>query len=96
MPEVQRKIKGNYNNFNPIASNISHLIVLQGIVKTKSTDFNKLGEYITNMGIDNLKFSYDELGMTILSMFNSIFLSVNRAVSEITSSYPVSAANGEN
>ena len=74
MPEVQRKIKGDYNNFNPIASNISHLIILDGINKTKSTNFDKLSEYVTNMGIDNLKFSYDELGMSIISMFNAIFL----------------------
>lgn len=74
MPEVERRLNSEYSNFDPLASNINQLIILQGISKTNSTDIDKISEYITSMGIDSLKFYYDELGVSILAFFNATFM----------------------
>ena len=72
--EVQKRINGNYKNFDAVIANISNLILVESICNSKSVDDDKLNSFISNICVDGLKIGYDEFGMTLLAMFNALFL----------------------
>ena len=85
--EIQRSVENKFNTFNPIAANISNLILLDAISKTKSIDREKISNYIANTLNTEVKFGYDEYGAVLLSMFNSLFVYPFDDVFETTGEY---------
>jgi len=72
--EVQKILNNKYSNFQPIAANVEHLILLQAITKTNSTDKDVLSKHFNDFEIGKLKMSYDEFGVSLISIFNSLFI----------------------
>ncbi len=72
--EIHQKMNREYNNFNPLYANFNNLFLLDAIGKTNSVKSEDLSYYIDNAyGID-LMVGFDEFGMSLFSMFNSLFL----------------------
>jgi len=87
--EFQRKIDQKYNSFNPLAANIKNLILIESIYKNGSIDDNVLSSYVGEVLGKDMVFSYDEFGMTLICMFNSLFLYPYDDVYDTTGGYSV-------
>lgn len=87
--EFQRKINQRYNSFNPLAANIKNLILIDGIYRKGSIDENVLSSYIGDTLGKDMVFSYDEFGMTLICMFNSLFIYPYDDVYDIAGEYTV-------
>ena len=72
--EVQKRINGNYKNVDAVLANINNLILLEAINDTQSVDDRKLGTIISKRMGHELKLSYDEFGMSLIAMFNSLYI----------------------
>lgn len=73
--EVHRKFNPKLNTFNPLAANIKHLMLLDGMSKKNSASMHDLGAFIGDIiGGNDMHFYYDEYGMVLISMFNSLFM----------------------
>lgn len=72
--EVQKSLNGYYRNFNALTANIGNIILLDAINKVNSVDDNKLSSYIGNLYQTGIRFGYDEYGMMLIAMFNSLFM----------------------
>jgi len=72
--EVQRRLNNKYNFFNPLSANIKNLIVLSAIDEENSVDYEDLSKYFVDKDLGEVKIQYDELGMTLISMFNVVFM----------------------
>lgn len=72
--EVQKSINSDYRNFNAITANVGNIILLDAIGKIRTVDDVSLGSYIGKNYPSGIKLSYDEFGMTLLGMFNSLFI----------------------
>lgn len=72
--EIQRKIDNKYNSFNPIAANVKNLILLDGIARNGSIDDMVLSSFANKELEKDIRFHYDEFGMSLISMFNSLFM----------------------
>ena len=72
--EIQKRMDNKYNTFNPLASNIKNLILLSAIEKKNSIDVHDLSSYVMEVIGHEMKFGYDEFGMTLIGMFNSLFV----------------------
>lgn len=73
--EVHRKFNPNLNSFNPLGANIKHLILLDGIAKKNSVDMKDLGSFMADfIGDNEMRFYYDEYGVVLINMFNSLFM----------------------
>ena len=87
--EVQRSLDSGINSFNSLAANTHNLMLLDAISKTKSVDKNVLSLYIENKLNTEIRFSYDEYGMVLISMFNSLFMYPFDDVFETSGEYKV-------
>lgn len=94
--EFHRKVNPNLNNFNPIASNIKHLIMLDALYKKNTTDTKVLSQYVTDNITDGneMRFYYDEYGILLLSMFNSFFIYPFDDVYDIDGGYKLDRSDG--
>ena len=72
--EVQKSLNGYYRNFNALTANIGNIILLDAINNVNSVDDNKISSYIGELYHSGIRFGYDEYGMTLLAMFNSLFM----------------------
>lgn len=72
--EVQKRINGNYKNFDAVLANINNLVLVESIHNAQSVDDNKLNALITKRYPSGLKLSYDEFGMSLISMFNALYI----------------------
>jgi len=72
--EVQKSLNNDYRNFNAITANVGNIILLDAINTIKSVDDTKLSSYIGKIYPYGIRFSYDEFGMILLGMFNSLFI----------------------
>ncbi|MBQ2872585.1 MAG: hypothetical protein IJE89_01130 [Bacilli bacterium] len=94
--EFHRKINPNLNNFNPIASNIKHLIMLDALYKKNTTDTRELSQYVTDNITDGneMRFYYDEYGILLISMFNSFFIYPFDDIYDIDGGYKLDRSDG--
>lgn len=72
--EVQKSINGEYKNFNAITGNISNITLLDAINVVGSVEDSKLDTHINSVYPYGIRQGYDEFGMTLLAMFNSLFI----------------------
>lgn len=72
--EIQKSINNKFYNFDAISANINNLFLLDAISKSGSVDFNVLSNYLYDKYNDVIKSSYDEYGVCLIGMFNSLFL----------------------
>ena len=72
--EVQRSVDCKFNNFNAMAANIYNLILLDSISKTNSVNRDVISNYIGKYYPYDVKYGYDEYGMLLLGLFNSLFM----------------------
>lgn len=94
--EFHRKVNPNLNTFNPIASNIKHLIMLDALSKKNTADDKILGQYVNDNITDGneMRFYYDEYGILLLSMFNSFFVYPFDDVYDIAGGYTLDRSKG--
>ena len=72
--EVQKRLNGGYKNFDAVFANISNLILVESISNSGSVEDQKLHALIGKICPAGLKIGYDEFGMTLLAMFNALFI----------------------
>lgn len=72
--EVEKRINGNYKNMSAVQANINNLIFVEGINQVGADDDKKLCSFSSKFSPNGLKLSYDELGMTLIAMFNAIYI----------------------
>lgn len=92
--EVQKILNGYYRNFNALTANIGNIILLDAINNVNSVDDNKLSSYIGNLYQSEIRFGYDEYGMTLLAMFNSLFIYPFDDVYDTSGEYSVNRNDG--
>lgn len=92
--EVQKSINKKHNTFNAIAANVDNLIELSAISKVNSINKKDISSYITNHYVDEIKFGYDEYGMILIGMFNSLFLYPYDDVFDTSGEYKVNRIDG--
>lgn len=67
---ITKEIIGNKTKL--AISSLSNICILSAMEKTKSTDINVIKKYLSNKNI-NFTLSYEELAVSLIAMFNSIF-----------------------
>lgn len=72
--EVQKSINQKYRTFDAVVANIGNLIITNAIDETKSVNDMKINSFISNIFPYGVKFGYDEFAVTLLAMFNALFL----------------------
>ena len=72
--EVQKSINGSRNNFNALAANVGNIILINAIDEVNSVDDSVLSTYIGKIYPFGIRLGYDEFGMTLLAMFNALFI----------------------
>lgn len=72
--EVLRRIDSSYNSFNPLLACTKNLYLLDAISFINSTSIKELFNYLDNKYDTEMILSYDEFGMTLLTMFNSLYI----------------------
>jgi len=87
--EVQKSINNKFNSFNAIVANVNNLIELSAISKTNSVNGNDISKYIANYYPDEIRSGYDEYGMILISMFNSLFMYPYDDVFETSGEYKI-------
>ena len=92
--EVQKSINNKQNTFNAIAANVHNLIELSAISKMNSVDNNDISSYIANHYVDEIKSGYDEYGMILIGMFNSLFIYPYDDVFETNGEYKLDRSSG--
>ena len=92
--EVQKSINEKHNTFNAIAANVDNLIELSAISKINSVDKDDLSSYIANYYVDEIKSGYDEYGMILIGMFNSLFVYPYDDVFETSGEYRINRTSG--
>ena len=65
--------KQNYK-FNSALSCVKNLIMLDTIKKIKSVDHQKIGKSLLKNGFHNIVFTYNEMGLSIINMFESLYM----------------------
>lgn len=93
--EVHRKFNPKFNSFNPLGANIKHLLLLNAIDKKNSVDVSILGMFMSDI-LDNhdAHFYYDEYGMVLISMFNSLFMYPMDDIYTIPGEYTLDRSDG--
>ena len=92
--EVERFVDSDINSFDSIMASVHNLILLDAISKTKSVDREILSSYIEDKLGVRVKFSYDEYGIILISMFNSLFLYPFDDVFETSGEYKIDRESG--
>ena len=93
--EVHRKFNPKFNSFNPIGANIKHLILLDAISKKNSVDMHSLSNFLREiLGGQDMHFYYDEYGIVLLSMFNSLFMYPMDDIYTIPGEYTLDRSQG--
>lgn len=92
--EIQKSINSKHNLFNAIAANVDNLIELFAISKMNSVNKNDISSYIANHYIDEIKSGYDEYGMILIGMFNSLFVYPYDDVFETSGEYKLERTDG--
>ena len=87
--ETQRKLDEKINGFNSMSANIHNLFLLDAIDKTKSVSREVLSNYIANKIGSEIRFSYDEYGMSLINMFSSLFMYPFDDVFETSGEYKI-------
>lgn len=67
---ITKEIIGNKTKL--AISSLNNICILSAMEKTKSTDINVIKKYLSNKNI-NFTLSYEELAVSLIAMFNSIF-----------------------
>lgn len=92
--EIQKRLNSKYNSFNALASNVSNLVVLSAITKTSSVKYDDISRYITPRYLNLIKIGYDEFGMALISMFNTLFMYPFDDVYSIKGEYTFDKSDG--
>lgn len=92
--EVHKKMNTNLNKLNPITANVKHLIMLNAISKCSSVKDDILFSQIENISPSGIDFYYDEYGMVLISMFNSLFVYPMDDIYSIPGEYTLDRSNG--
>lgn len=72
--EVQKAINNDYRNFNAITANVGNIMLLDAINRVKSVSDEDLALYIGKLYPNGVRIGFDEFGMAMLAMFNSLFI----------------------
>lgn len=72
--EVLKSINKDILGFDVIAANVNNLFILNAISKTNSVDRDVLSNYIFSQYNTQIRSGYGEYGITLISMFNSLFM----------------------
>ena len=87
--EVEKSINNKHNTFNAIVANVNNLIELSAISKMNSVKREDISSYMANHYPEEIKSSYDEYGMILISMFNSLFMYPYDDVFETSGEYKI-------
>lgn len=85
--EVLRRIDNNLNTFNPLFANLKNLYLLNAISYTNSIHKKDIFNYLNKTFEVDFSMRYDEFGMTLLSMFNSLYIYPFEDIFEINKEY---------
>lgn len=72
--EVQKRIDSKYKNVDAVLANINNLILIESINETQSIEDRKIGALIGKRFRHGVKLSYDEFGMSLIAMFNALYI----------------------
>jgi len=93
--EVHRKFNPKFNSFNPLGANIKHLMLLDAIGKKNTVDMSTLSTHMSEIIAGNdMHFYYDEYGMVLISMFNSLFMYPMDDIYTIPGEYTLDRSDG--
>ena len=87
--EVQKSLNEHIDFCSSIVANVNNLYLLLAICKIKSVNRDELFAFINKEFDVNLKYSYDEFGMILIGMFNSLFMYPFDDVFETSGEYKV-------
>ena len=91
---MERVVDTDINSFDSILASVHNLILLDAISKTRSVNRDVLSSYIADMLGISVKFSYDEYGIILISMFNSLFMYPFDDVFETSGEYKIDRESG--
>ena len=92
--EVHGRFNSNSNVFNSLSANVKNLVLLDAIDKTNSIDDGILSDYVFDKYGKEIKFNYDEFGLSLISMFNALFLYPMDDIYDISGGYTLNRSEG--
>lgn len=74
LQETTNYINAKNNKVSQLCSILKILTILEAIKNTNTSDVEKLYNYFKQNEIDNIYINYNEIGIVLISLFNSLFM----------------------